>query len=151
MARGSGVVAICLALLGSVHHAESALAYAKSGSGNLCAGIEIPCTDYATCTKLVVGPCMSAEEGPTLKFVGLAFVNSTSNYNNAVNAQVVLPWTPTTSGQVNGYRKDQPTSLALSPSVFQLWFAQYISCLWFKKNENAFGQSGIKLDYGLRF
>jgi glycerol-3-phosphate acyltransferase PlsY len=105
-----GVLTFCAALFACIHHANSAPVFVKGGSATaddlgLCAGIEPTCTDYSSCTKLYVGPCMSASEGPSMmytsSFVGLAFLNSTTNYNNDVNMQAINAWTAGT----NGYRE----------------------------------------------
>ena len=54
---------------------------------NMCAGIQIPCTDATSCSTVAVGPCEGAATAPTAYLqshvVGLAFADDTKYLDSA--------------------------------------------------------------------
>lgn len=78
-----------LALLLTAIPATQAAWHWSKGT-NVCAGIQIPCTDATSCSTVAVGPCEGAAKAPTAylqsNVVGLAFVD-VDNYLDAATGK----------------------------------------------------------------
>jgi len=72
-------------LLTAIPAAQAAWSWNKGT--NVCAGIQIPCTDATSCSTVAVGPCEGAAKAPTAylqsNVVGLAFVDDTKYLDSA--------------------------------------------------------------------